>query len=114
MSHWTKVVVFPLGLAGFALFILFLFSQKVLLPSWLVPTAILLALAGGIVLAFLDRFKRSRTGPQRADRIDEKLGQTSSQIQQATHGDQSPAIAGVQHGVHIEYGTSDQSGDKKG
>ena len=58
MSEWTKVVTSPLGLAGFALFLVFGYLAKVKKSDerrWLAPIAAfaaLSALVGGLALAY--------------------------------------------------------------
>jgi hypothetical protein len=59
MSEWTKVVTSPLGLAGFALFLVFGYLAKVKRSDerrWLAPVAVFVAVAalvGGLVLAYV-------------------------------------------------------------
>src|SRR3954463_16622357 len=58
ISEWTKVVSNPLGLAGFALFLVFAYLAKVKSADerrWLSPAAVLVALAallGGLLIAY--------------------------------------------------------------
>ena len=95
MKHWAKVVVYPLGLAGFALLVLYLFSRNQSLPSWLAPIAVLLAIGGGVLLALVDRVRPSKDpkGPL---------------VQQHSKGDQSPNLSSGTGNVRLDY-----SGGKK-
>jgi peptidoglycan/LPS O-acetylase OafA/YrhL len=95
MKHWAKVVVYPLGLAGFALLVLYLFSRNQSLPSWLAPIAVLLAIGGGVLLALLDRVRPSKN-PKRES------------VQQHSKGDMSPNVLTGEGNVRLDY-----SGGKK-
>jgi hypothetical protein len=63
MKEWIKVVTDPMGLAGFALFLVFTFlARKGKKPAWLAAGAFAmacLALAGGLILAYF----RARANP---------------------------------------------------
>jgi hypothetical protein len=97
MTSWVKVVTDPLGLAGFALFLVFSFLGKRRQgkkPSWLTPLAVamaFLALVGGISLAFM------RVGRPPAASGEHKIGT----IQQSANGGSSSNIAGVQGNVSV-------------
>ena len=66
MKEWIKVVTDPMGLAGFALFLVFTFlARKGKKPAWLAAGAFAmacLALVGGLTLAYF----RVRTNPSPA------------------------------------------------
>jgi len=63
MKEWIKVVTDPMGLAGFALFLVFtVLARKGKKPAWLAAGAFAMAcvaLAGGLILAYF----RVRTNP---------------------------------------------------
>ena len=109
MTGWTNVVTQPLGLAGFALFLVFGYLARAKSKDerrWLSPVAMIvavMALAGGLALAFLQAPKPRapvvQTGAPAA--------QQNTQVQQTTSGPGSPAVQGVQGDVTI---TVDQSG----
>ena len=107
IHDWTKVVTEPLGLAGFALFLVFGVLSRLKAKEerrWLGPLAsamAVLALTGGLVLAYL------KTGaiPQSAPKTQPAQAQTNT-VQQTTTGKGSPIVQGVQGDVTI---TVDQS-----
>ena len=110
MQDWTKVVTEPLGLAGFALFLVFGVLSRVKrqkeLP-WLAPVAsvmAILALAGGLTLAFLRSSRQSAAAaPPPPTGVQETQ---KNQVEQKTTGAGSPIVQGVQGDVTI---TVDQS-----
>jgi len=119
MSSWTKVVVYPLGLAGFSIFMLYLFSKKTSVPLWLIALTTLTALAGGILLAYVDR-SRSNSSPERSPSTPgkEPFDQTQarpSDIQQSSSGANSPNVANVKGPVSFDYSRQgdDPHRDKK-
>jgi hypothetical protein len=89
MDKWIDVVTDPLGLAGFALFLVFAVLtrlRKESRPSWLTPVFIVMAfvsIIGGIWLASLNRES------------------TNTTILQSPQGDKSPAVTGVTGDVTI-------------
>ena len=109
MQDWTKVVTEPLGLAGFALFLVFgvlsrIKRQKEL--RWMGPVAsgmAILALAGGLTLAFLKSSRPSAASPPPAAAAQPIQ---KNQVEQTTTGPGSPIVQGVQGDVTI---TVDQS-----
>jgi hypothetical protein len=113
MSEWTKVVTSPLGLAGFALFLVFGYLAKVKSKDerqWLSPAAVLvsvIALIGGLVLAY--RQTPAAASPAQTDGRLAIQQQTPKQVQQRSTGDGSPNVDGVQGNVTI---TVDQSKGK--
>src|SRR5882672_2079231 len=102
MNQWAKVVVYPLGLAGFSLFMLYMFSRTHELPLWLFPTATLVALVGGLLLALMDRSRQipDKNRPSNhqpsavGDRSDKTITETD-EIRQSTQGSKSPNMANV-------------------
>jgi hypothetical protein len=110
MSSWTKVVVYPLGLAGFSIFMLYLFSKKTSVPLWLIALTTLSALAGGIFLAYVDRSRSNSSPSERpaSDPVRKPLVQTPAQpseIQQSSSGANSPNLSNVQGSVSFDYST---------
>jgi hypothetical protein len=111
MSSWAKIVIYPLGLAGFALLLLYRFSQTASVPTWVLPVGTFIALLGGLFLAYSDRSKRStKTGDP--DRSADTPPSTAPLVKQVSRGDQSPNIANVQKDVRIEYGAAPNSKKK--
>jgi hypothetical protein len=107
MSEWTKVVTDPLGLAGFALFLVFGYVAKVKQASerrWLAPLAVsaaIVTLAGGLTLSY---FRTSTSAGQ----ADKKPAPTQvNQVQQSSTGAGSSNVQGVNGDVTI---TVDQNG----
>jgi hypothetical protein len=107
MTPWTKVVTDPLGLAGFALFLIFGLVAKLTNKSerqWVSRTAVVAAvftLVSCLALAFL---RTTRSMPQPAGK-NVTAGTTSSQqsneVHQSTSGPGSPAVQGVQGNVTV-------------
>jgi len=108
MHDWTKVVTEPLGLAGFALFLVFgalsrfkAKSERRLLASVASGMAVL-ALIGGLVLAYF----KTASAPQPALKAPAAQAEPNATLQQTTTGKGSPIVQGVQGDVTI---TIDQS-----
>jgi hypothetical protein len=107
MQDWTKVVTEPLGLAGFALFLVFGVLSRLKAKEerrWLAPVAsamAVLALAGGLTLAYV------KTARETAQQNRPNPMQSNTSVQQTTTGAGSPVVQGVQGDVTI---TVDQSG----
>lgn len=105
MQDWTTVVTEPLGLAGFALFLVFGVLSRMKTSKerrWLGPLAsamAVLALAGGLGLAYL----KTTAAPQPPPKA--RVPQTNN-VQQTTTGKGSPIVQGVHGDVTI---TVDQS-----
>jgi hypothetical protein len=83
MEAWTKVVTSPLGLAGFALFLIFTFlGSKKRKPSWLPFGAYgmaAVALIGGLFLAYRgERQKEARAPEQRIGTVQQSLSGTGA------------------------------------
>jgi hypothetical protein len=112
MQDWTKVVTEPLGLAGFALFLVFGVLSRVKRDDerkWLGPLAMamaIVALSGGLTLAYLKR------PPQAAPQVTTPpAGLTTSktqtnQVEQTSTGAGSPNVQGVQGDVTISVDQS--------
>jgi apolipoprotein N-acyltransferase len=114
MSQWIKVVTHPLGLAGFALFLVFAYLARVKRNDerrWLSPAAVLLAfitLVGSLVVAHKQVTKES-SHPTQTVQAPPDRQQTNSDVQQTSKGAGSPNVQGVQGDVTI---TVDQSTGK--
>jgi hypothetical protein len=114
VGEWIKVVTNPLGLAGFALFLFFLFLRSTKKPEerrWLsrvFTAAALVCLIGGLGISYI-RVSRSSDRPAQNNLPQTQLKQSTEQIQQNTTGAASPAIQGVQGDVSV---TIDQSSGK--
>jgi hypothetical protein len=110
MSEWIKVVTHPLGLSGFALFLVFVYLGRAHRSErrWLSPVAFVIAaiaLVGGLVLAHVQVAKPAASSLQ----TNPPPAPTNQQVQQKTTGQGSPAVQGVQGDVTI---TVDQSKEK--
>jgi len=85
MGEWAKVVTQPLGLAGFALFLIFGYLAKVEKPNilrWLSPVGVVLAagaLVGGLALAYLQSPKPTPPTPQNTGSL-VSSGQETNQV----------------------------------
>ena len=111
MQDWSKVVTEPLGLGGFALFLVFGALARIKRDAerrWVAPMAMgmaVIALAGGLVLAYVKAAQPAATlkapAPQPA-----APAQVNQQVHQTTTWPGSPAVQGVQGDVTI---TVDQS-----
>ena len=119
MQDWIKVVTEPLGLAGFALFLVFGVLARVKKQDerrWLGPLAsgmAVLALVGGLTLAYV-KASHSPT-PQGASTPTAKAPAPvqTNQVEQTTTGKGSPAVQGVQGDVNITVDQSSGTYDKK-
>lgn len=113
MSEWTGVITNPLGLAGFALFLIFGQLARVKRSNerrWLAPAAAIIAiaaLAGGLVLDYVQVTKQVSPSAQ-VNRPTMTYQQTNT-VQQTSSGNGSPNVQGVQGDVTI---TVDQSKGK--
>lgn len=110
MKSWIDVVTSPLGLGGFALFLVFAFLARRGTRSpyrWLPPAAVAMAcvaLFGGLWLAY-----SARPGPVMSSSpgVPSEASNTANAkpgIGQSTVGPNSPAIAGVGGSVTITSG----------
>jgi hypothetical protein len=119
MNDWTKVVTEPLGLAGFALFLVFGLLSRVKGQTerrWLGPLAsgmAILALAGGLVLAYLKVSQREPSQMTPAAAVKAAPPTQTNQVQQTTTGAGSPVVQGVQGDVIIDVDQSSGTGAKK-
>jgi hypothetical protein len=115
MHEWTKVVTNPLGLGGFALFLVFGYLARAKRSDerrWLTPTAIALAvvaLMGGLLIAYKQIPKPTPQPIQTIQAQPPAKQQTNSNVQQTSTGEGSPNVQGVQGDVTI---TIDQSKSK--
>jgi hypothetical protein len=113
MDSWTKVVTEPLGLAGFALFLMFAYLGKVIKDEkrrWLSPVAFACAavtLIAGFSLAYLEL--RKQDIPQSTTKPAVTVAEPAPAAQQSSNGPGSPNVQGVQGDVTI---TVDQSTGK--
>jgi len=108
--EWTKVLIHPLGLTGYTLFLLFGLLAHVKRRDerhWILPTALLaagVALLGGLGLAY----HGVGSQPQQPTTLSSSPSQTSF-VQQNDHPQQSsassssPNIQGVQGDVNVTY-----------
>ena len=103
MEKWIAVVTHPLGLAGFALFLVFGVAARFGMRkggTWLPVAAVamaIIALAGGLLLSWQSNEARSTSASAPG---------TASTVQHTT-GDRSPAVQGVSGNVTI---TIDKAG----
>jgi hypothetical protein len=119
LEKWISVVTDPLGLAGFALFLVFsVLGLKRRTPdaSWMTASFIVLAavgLMGGLGLAYLRSPQTGRatssgtSAPPMAQSkpsASDTPSQLPGQVRQETHGSQSPTVSGVQGNVTIIQG----------
>jgi hypothetical protein len=108
MSEWAKVVTDPLGLAGFALFLMFGYLAKAKKSNqqrWLAPLAVcaaIAALAGGLALGYV---RVSKSAAPVVNTSKPPMQQTNK-VRQSSSGAGSPNVQGVQGDVTI---TVDQS-----
>ena len=117
VSSWVNVVTDPLGLAGFALFLVFGALAKIgrsRNKAWLFVAAISLAaiaLIGGMILSW----QKSEVNQQPASTVPTTTTQPPGEASQITYEKQSPAVQNVQGGVTINIGTQDNKpqDDKK-
>jgi hypothetical protein len=115
MTEWTKVVTNPLGLAGFALFLVFGYLARAKRNDerrWLSPAAVALAvvaLVGCLLIAYKQLPKPSPQPVQAIQAQPPVKQQTNNNVQQTSSGEGSPNVQGVQGDVTI---TVDQSKGK--
>jgi hypothetical protein len=112
VSEWYKVVTSPLGLAGFALFLVFGYLAKLQRSyerRWIAPFAMFLAISaliGGLVIAYIQVPKAAPPPTQISQPLKSAGQQSNQQVQQKSTGGGSPNVQGVQGDVTI---TVDQS-----
>lgn len=104
MSEWAKAVTHPLGLVGFALFLIFSLltaRKRKELPGWKIAfllTAAVLVLVSGLGLSIIESKKPSN----------KVVSPPSVKIDQQSEGDQSPPIAVV--GGQVNVNSNNQAG----
>ena len=123
MGEWTKVVTDPLGLAGFALFVVFLIVRRSTRTSnnpffsYALVAMAFVALLGGLGLGYWRTVKPEpprQTQIQPAAPANPQPGaQQVPSIEQKTEGSNSPAVAGVEGDVNININRPDQSESDK-
>jgi hypothetical protein len=112
MGAWAKVTTEPLGLAGFALFLIFLYIGRVRKDDkrkWLPAVAFACAaatLVGGFVLAYLQATKPVLS-PDSGNRQGGAALQQTNQVDQSSSGAGSPNVQGVQGDVTVTVDQSD-------
>ncbi|SRR6266404_4526750 len=106
MDRPPKLVTHPLGLAGYALALVFGLVGK-FGPSdrwpWLFPAAIALAavsIVGGLLLAKVQMQAQAAKG-----RGKQAAAGGPASVTQSTSGDQSPAISGTTGNVSVNFGS---------
>lgn len=104
-EKWIDVVTDPLGLAGFALFLVFLVlsmrGDKVL--RLVFATLAMASVVGGLALTFLRQEPAPAAG-----------GEAPKSMEQTTHGAGSPAVAGTKGDVSIKIDMGGQETPAKG
>jgi hypothetical protein len=132
--EWTKVITNPLGLAGFALSLVFGSLSRLqrvrqgTVGRWSAPVAYLLAagcIVGGLFLAYQQESSKSRATNQgttvrapgdQGDRsqtpVTSPPGAVSGSVKQESRGSQSPNITAT-GGVSVQYGSSPDQGSAK-
>ena len=116
MNPWTKVIMHPLGLAGFALFLLFSYLGRLKKGDkrrWMAPSAIIIgvvALAGGLFLSYIQISSERPAPVEPSTKIATPSQQQTNQVRQSTTGAGSPAVQGVQGDVTITVDQSSGSG----
>jgi len=114
VDKWITILTDPVGLTGFALFLVFtlLSKRKSKLKAkqkWVTPVFIVVAiaaLAGGIWFSYVQYQKGKEPSPSQVTSGSEK-----KQIHQHTEGPQSPAVADTNGNVTININSKDE--DKK-
>jgi hypothetical protein len=110
--QWTKVLVHPLGLAGYALFLVFGLVAVLKRRDerrWMLRAASAaagIALLGGIGLAYRDVGRQAQTVAHPASTATPTLQQQNDHPQQRNSGANSPNVQGVQGDVNFTYGAS--------
>ncbi len=118
-SEWIKVVTNPLGLAGFALFLVFGYLAKLKRLDerrWIAPIAMLLALGaliGGLTVAYIQVPKAAPVPAQNSQPALPAKQQTNQQVQQTSKGDCSPNVQGVQGDVTISADCSESKAEAR-
>lgn len=111
MIPWTRVVTHPLGLIGFALFLVFSFlakNRQKKKPAWLAPLAFGMAfvtLVGGFGLAYMQTGRPTSKGGSY-----QRIGA----IQQNSSGASNSNVAGVQGNVSVTIAPPNQDNRSNG
>jgi cytoskeletal protein RodZ len=115
-AEWMKVIIHPLGLAGFALFVVFLLLTKrnsSRQPGWSKVLFIVMAFVTLVGALFLAHEQIPRQTPVPSESTTEKRSSVGEKTQsdasavkteQITKGAASPAVAGVEGDVTITIG----------
>lgn len=112
MHDWAKVLTEPLGLAGFALFLVFGALSRIKRDKerrWFGPLAMamaVLALTGGLTLAYLKRPPQAAPQTVPAPAAQPASKTQTNVVEQTTTGAGSPAVQGVQGDVTISVDQS--------
>jgi hypothetical protein len=112
MHDWAKVLTEPLGLAGFALFLVFGALSRIKKDKerrWLGPLAMgmaVLALTGGLTLAYLKSQPQATPQSTPAPAPQPAPKTQTNMVEQTTTGPGSPAVQGVQGDVTINVDQS--------
>ncbi len=112
MQDWTKVVTDPLGLAGFALFLVFGVLSQVKRDEerkWMGPLAMamaILALTGGLTLTYLKRPLQAAPQVTTAPAGLTTPKTQTNKVEQTSTGAGSPNVQGVQGDVTISVDQS--------
>jgi hypothetical protein len=115
-SEWIKVVVQPLGLTGYALFLLFGFLTRTKRRKerrWILGITLIAAsitLMGGMALAWRDLRQPDHSisvSPVSTPASQQRL-QKQNDRPQSTTGSNSPNVQGVQGDVNFSYGGESQ------
>jgi hypothetical protein len=112
MTDWGKVVAQPLGIAGFAMSLVFGYLARAASRDqrkWLAPSAAAIAFAcviGGFALAYQQTTAKSNQQPNPSQAFSQ---QQTKQVHQITNGSGSPAIQGVIGDVTVIDQSSGQS-----
>lgn len=111
MGAWAKVTTEPLGLAGYALFLIFVYIGRVNRHDkrkWLPVVAFSCAAAPlrGFVHAYLQTTKPV-LAPGSANKPGGSVVQQTNQVDQSSSGDGSSSVQGVHDHVTVALGQSD-------
>jgi hypothetical protein len=112
MEAWIKVVTHPLGLAGFALFLVFVVLGKTRSNDqkrWLGLAFLGLAavvLVGGLVLAYFQITKNAVSPPDTRVTLPSRQTHSKPGVQQTTYGSNSPAVNDITGAVTINVNDS--------
>jgi carbon starvation protein CstA len=115
VTEWTKVVANPLGIAGFALFLVFGYLARIKKSDqhrWIAPMAFVMAvtaLIGGLSIAYL-QVRTTTVQPTQTNQSPAPVNQRQQQqVKQTSTGNGSPNVQGIKGSVTISV---DQSSGK--